>query len=323
MDLKQVAVDRYGSREELVSKGIWRSELYRHSDTGQGRGWLWKVLVMGEQTSNNNESSNKKMHIHVRRLTPPALPKMQLPPERPIIELDLKRLDDPELLKPKVQKTLLELLVRVLTHYGWSYKQGFHELLGTIWLQLREPNSTITVFEKLMEQIVPIFYNETRLAQWEQHIFAPLLKVCSPRLHCQLYREGHHTNLLWILRWTRVLFLRELPKDYVLVMWDHILTETYPLETLLSGIIVMLLLNVYRELNQPEQDSDDLIEILLNYGEFASSLLDSAELCRMSSRLVELWFLQDAESLRMICNTFLKIRFNVNQEENNKGEENN
>ncbi|GAV48159.1 hypothetical protein ZYGR_0I04560 [Zygosaccharomyces rouxii] len=316
MDLKQVAVDRYGSRDELVQRGVWRGELYRYADTDKGRGWLWKALIAEEQPNNGNQF-DKRHQMHVRRLTPPAVPKLTAPLEKPVIELDLRRLNDAELLQPEVQKTLLELMIRVLTMHNWTYKQGFHELLGTIWLQLREPNSTMTVFEKMMEQVVPIFYNETRLAQWEKHIFAPLLKVCSPILHDQLYREGNHTNLLWLLRWTRVLFLRELPMDYVLVIWDHILTGTYPIETLLSGIIVVLLLNVYGELSHPECDDDDLVEILLNYNESVSSLVDSAELCRMGSRLVELWFLQDVNSLRMICNTFLKLRFNVNQVDNN------
>lgn len=315
MDLKQVAVDRYGSRDELIQRGIWRGELYRYTDTDKGRGWLWKVLVAEEQL-NNGHKYNKRPKMHVRRLTPPALPILTPPLEKPVIELDLGRLNDSELLEPKVQKILLEIMIRVLTIHNWTYKQGFHELLGTIWLQLREPHSTMTVFEKLMEQVVPIFYDESRLARWEEYIFTPLLKVCSPTLHNQLYREGHHTNLLWLLRWTRVLFLRELSIDYVLVIWDHILTGTYPIETLVSGIVVVLLLNIYGELSLPECDDDDLVEILLNYNESASSLLDSAELCRMGSRLVELWFLQDLTSLRMICDTFLKIRFNVNQVDN-------
>lgn len=312
MDLKQVAVDRYCSREELIQRGIWRGELYRYADAGRGRGWLWKVLIAEEQFSSSGDArSEKRPKMHVRQLTPPALPDLGMPIERPVIELDLRRLNDSRLLEPRVQKILLDIMIRVLGVHRWTYKQGFHELLGTIWLQLREPECTRTVFEKMMEQVVPIFYDEGRLAQWEEHIFAPLLKLCSPVLHDLLYREGHHTNLLWILRWTRVLFLRELPTEYVLVIWDHILTGTYPIETLLSGIIVVLLLNIYGELTLPERDDDDIVEILLSYSDSASSLLDSAELCRMGSRLVELWFLQDVDSLRMICNTFLKVRFNV------------
>ncbi|CDH16884.1 uncharacterized protein ZBIST_2303 [Zygosaccharomyces bailii] len=312
MDLRQVAVDRYGSREELVQRGIWRGELYRCSDACEGRGWLWKVLVMEEDSEFKGEPYKQPQTL-LRRLTPPALPPAASPPEKAVIELDLRRLNEDELLVPDVQKVLLDLMCVVLNKHHWSYKQGYHELLATAWLQLREPHSAMCIFERLMEKLVPIFYDETRLAQWEQHIFSPLLKVCSPGLHAQLYREGSHTNLLWLLRWTRVLFLRELPQDYVLVLWDHILTDTYPIETLVAGIVVVLLLNVHRELLQPEHDHDDVVEILLNYKEAASSLLDSAELCRMASRLVELWFLQDVDSLRMICSTFLKIRFNVNE----------
>ncbi|GCE99598.1 hypothetical protein ZYGM_003168 [Zygosaccharomyces mellis] len=160
MDLKQVAVDRYGSRDELIQRGIWRGELYRYTDTDKGRGWLWKVLVAEEQL-NSGHKYNKRPKMHVRRLTPPALPILTPPLEKPVIELDLGRLNDSELLEPKVQKILLELMIRVLTIHNWTYKQGFHELLGTVWLQLREPHSTMTVFEKLMEQVVPIFYDES------------------------------------------------------------------------------------------------------------------------------------------------------------------
>lgn len=312
MDLRQVAVDRYGSREELVQRGVWRGELYRCSDAGKGRGWLWKVLVMEEDSAPAGRR-HVQPEQQLRRLTPPTLPPAASPPEKEVIELDLRRLNDDELLEPEVQKVLLDSICMVLDRHQWSYKQGYHELLAMAWLQLREPHAAMCIFERLMEKLVPLFYDETRLAQWEQHIFAPLLKVCSPGIHAQLYREGSHTNLLWLLRWTRVLFLRELPRDYVLVLWDHILTDTYPIETLVASIVVVLLLNVHRELLQPDQDYDDVVEILLNYREAASSLLDSVELCRMASRLVELWFLQDVESLRMICSTFLKIRFNVTE----------
>lgn len=369
MDLKQLAIDKYETREELVQQGIWNGELYKtvNITTSNGRGWLWKTVVLDGEGSMNSlvpvpiltgkdDGGNagkgtprkSSSSVGIRRLTPVGIINNEHPlgessdnnvfeedddhtslrDKLEIIDLDLSRLmlddifHDAEV-HAEMRQIMYNFLIRKGSHCPSSYKQGYHELLGLIYLQLHEDRQTNTenremmmknvlcIFDKLMKQMIVFFYSEKQLIKWDNKEFQPILKTCCPKLHDIICSDGNHTNLLWLIRWTRLLFIRELPRDYTLIIWDHILTFTYPLDTFVASLIVVLLLNNYKVFIEEIEDHNDLVELLLHYHERSDSMIDCVELCRMAGNLCELWYIQDINAMRLISDTFLKIRFNV------------
>lgn len=260
-----------------------------------------------------------------------------------IIDLDLSRLMlDKIFQEPLVHARMKQIMYNFLMRKGASspssYKQGYHEILGIIFLQLDEArrnneggnndnsnnnnddddgdavmmNQVLCIFEKIMKQMVGVFYNETRLIKWDSDVFQPILNNSCPELYKLIYsNQHHHTNIIWLIRWTRLLFIRELPRDYTLIIWDHILTFTYPLDTLIACIIVTLLVNNYQNLMEKIEDHNDIVEFMLHYSLNSSSMIDCVELCKMSGNLCELWYLQDFTAMKLVADSFLKIRFNV------------
>lgn len=386
MDLKQLAIDKYETREELVQQGIWNGELYKTVSitTSNGRGWLWKTVVLDGEGSTNSlipvpiltgkddeeENTGKGNHrktsssIGIRRLTPVGIvdnahplgesnnnsvfeeddDNTSLRDKLEIIDLDLSRLmlddifHDAEV-HAEMRQIMYNFLIRKGSHCPSSYKQGYHELLGLIYLQLHEDrqtntenremmmNNVLCIFDKLMKQMIMFFYNEKQLIKWDSNEFQPILKACCPKLYDIICSDRNHTNLLWLIRWTRLLFIRELPRDYTLIIWDHILTFTYPLDTFVACLIVVLLLNNYKVFVEEIEDHNDLVELLLHYQERSDSMIDCVELCRMAGNLCELWYMQDTNAMKLISDTFLKIRFNVSsnntKEEEKKNNNNN
>ncbi|QLL33468.1 hypothetical protein HG536_0E03790 [Torulaspora globosa] len=368
MDLKQLTIDKYETREKLVLSGIWGGEIYKTANlaAGNGRGWLWKTLVIDGDADveepvevpsleHNVEGSSQgrkprvRKQKSIRRLTPidvarhplriPATDgeagtgeddRTCLQEKLEIIDLDLSRLMLHDIFQQdQVHSEMRQILYNYLlrNEEDSSYKQGYHELLGMIYLQLHTDEredlgagqrkmrlrNALCIFEKLMKHMT-LFYNETRLIQWEEKEFRPILSTCCPRLYDIFCSDDNHTNLLWLIRWTRLLFMRELPRDYTLIIWDHLFTGLYPVHTLVACLIVVLLLNNYRLLVEEVEDHNDLVELMLHFQSRITSMVDCIELCKMAGNLCELWYTQDVDSMKLICDNFLKIKFNVDRE---------
>lgn len=366
MDLKQLTIEKYETREKLVLNGIWGGEIYKNADltAGNGRGWLWKTLVIDGDADveepvevpsleydAEGSSQGKKVKVRkqksIRRLTPIDVARhplrtaagdeesggddgTSLQDKLEIIDLDLSRLMlDDMFQQQQVHSEMRQILYNYLlrNEEDSSYKQGYHELLGMIYLQLHTDEkedlgvdqrktrlrNALCIFEKLMKHMT-LFYDETRLIQWEEKEFRPILGACSPLLYDIFCAGDNHTNLLWLIRWTRLLFMRELPRDYTLIIWDHLFTGLYPLHTLIACLIVALLLNSYKLLVDEVEDHNDLVELMLHFQSRITSMVDCIELCKTAGNLCELWYAQDLDSMRLICDNFLKIKFNVDRE---------
>ncbi|CCE63329.1 hypothetical protein TPHA_0E02370 [Tetrapisispora phaffii CBS 4417] len=299
-------------------------------------------------SDNNNEGDTKYENEKRKEASndDDELITMSLEDTLEIIDLDLSRL----LLNPIFQHPTVHSQMRqILFNYIYSiqnnaenintsviqvnknYQQGFHELLGMIYLQLfRYSNSLATsinhehdnniilmndvfqIYKKLMKQMVPTFYTRANLIRWENEKFKPILKLCSKKLYEVLYTKNEElTNLIWLLRWIRLIFLRELPMDYVVVIWDHILTFQYPIDLFMICLIVSLLLNIYEDLitDDDDYDKDDIIEKLLHFEETAGTkLISCIELCKMSGNLCELYMYENYQDMACICDTFVKVR---------------
>lgn len=363
MDLKQLSIDKYETREDLILNGIWKGEIYKNVDVSSrnGRGWLWKTLVIdGEgnveelvevpllseehEQSPRASSLKERGHRGIRRLTPVDAKRHPLSnsgraqemtaiedddttmkEKLEIIDLDLSRLMlDDIFQQDEVHTEMRQILYNYLTRTGdnYSYRQGYHELLGMIYLQLHEneeknsehksirSKNVLFIFERLMKSM-SFFYNESQLIKWDNKVFQPLLRTCCPKLFEIICCDDYHINLLWLIRWTRLLFIRELPRDYTLVIWDHLLTFLYPVDTFVACVVVVLLLNNYKVLTEEIEDHDDLVELMLHFNSRMTSKIDCVELCKMAGKLCEYWYAQDASAMKTLCDNFLKIKFNV------------
>lgn len=209
----------------------------------------------------------------------------------------------------------------------FRYKQGYHEILGLIYLQLSPENGTtildsemmrnvLNIYIKLMDQVAPVFYDEQALINWDETQFSLILKNASPILYDVMYENGNsHNNLIWLLRWTKVLFLRELPRDQVLIIWDHLLTFTYPIANYVACLIVTLLLSIYDqllELNKHDSDHDDIIEMMLHFKENkVIPSIDMVELCKLAGNICELWYSRQFHDIKSICDSFIKLKTGI------------
>ncbi|EDO18240.1 hypothetical protein Kpol_543p70 [Vanderwaltozyma polyspora DSM 70294] len=251
-----------------------------------------------------------------------------------IIDLDLSRLLlDPIFQENKVHAQMRQILYNYMIilqkneelnttiKINRNYQQGFHEILGLIYLQLYQTSedddriammNILKVYTKLMKQVVPNFYTRSSLISWETEKFQPILEKCSTLLYDKLYiQNDEFSNLIWLLRWTRLLFIRELPMDYVVIIWDHILTFQYPLDIFMVCLIITLLLNIFEDIIDEDEDADndELIEKLLHYKKTSGvKLIDCVELCKIAGNLCELWSYENYEDMMCICDTFVKVR---------------
>lgn len=268
-----------------------------------------------------------------------------------IIDLDLSRimLDD-IFQEPKVHAQMRQLLYNyLLIHQSehLQYKQGFHEILSVIYLQLyhgtdldnTDLQNVLIIFNKLMNQIEPIFYNEENLINWDKRVFTKIFRICLPDLFSKVFYQppktgsgkkknvDHliHSNLIWLIRWTRLLFLRELPLKYVLIIWDHVLTFNYPLDIFIACTIITLLLSIYDELHElvsqgdyeHTNNNDEFVELILHFKKIFEKEDASKDdekfldLCKVTGNLCELWYGKNYDDMRLICHTFINAKFGI------------
>ncbi|CAD1780616.1 similar to Saccharomyces cerevisiae YJL044C GYP6 GTPase-activating protein (GAP) for the yeast Rab family member, Ypt6p [Maudiozyma barnettii] len=247
-----------------------------------------------------------------------------------IIDLDLSRLIvSPIFEEPQIHALMRRIMFNYLLldnkktqkdisimDQTYRYRQGFHEILAIIFLQFYDSQIETTeisnnneqikfvlfIFTKLMVPLQSIFYIENRLLEWQDKIFIKVLKLSSPQLFSILYpkpssscsNKNSHNNLIWLIRWTRLLFLRELPLQDCLIIWDHILTFSYPLDSMVACLIVSILITVRKTLveihENDEMDNDDLIEFMLQFDKRVGvKRLDILKICELAGLLCESW----------------------------------
>lgn len=205
----------------------------------------------------------------------------------------------------------------------FHYRQGYHEVLGVVYLQFAADDGDIPpesvrfvlyIFAKLMQPLAAHFYVEKNLLYWETHTFSRMLKLAAPDLHAAFYprnsqAETHPHNLIWLIRWTRLLFLRELSLKETLVVWDHALTFAYPLEVFVAAVIVAVLVSRRRDiaamLRDADADTDDLIEYMLQFGR-AGKPIGVLQVCALARKLCDAWECGQYRELRGCCEAFAR-----------------
>lgn len=330
-------VKQYRTREELSQRGVWRGELYRPEELRYfERGWCWKTLLLGEEDDlvTNLESvqigdepvreRDSREMPGVRRLTPvtaishplevdddPLKENIPLEDTLDIVRLDVDRLLlDPVFANEATKEEMIKILYNYVLENETSYKQGYHEICGAVYLQMRKEDAeartvnTFNIFNKLMSRVRPVFYEEEALLKWSRERFDAIFKCTAPKLYELLVKHHGMDNTVWLIRWSRLLFLRELELGYALRIWDHLLTFSYPLADLVACTIVVMLIVISQELHTCE-DQGEVISLLLHYP--PEKLIDCTDLMKYSASLYELFASRQYEDMYGVGQTLSKI----------------
>lgn len=254
-----------------------------------------------------------------------------------LIDLDLSRLLIHEIFRSELVRSEMELLMysyllenQSRNYRGelqFAYKQGFHEILAVIYLQLHGEQEVassrdtllniLSIYTHLMNQVAPIFYDEENLIQWDDQMLGEIMKLTVPNLYHIFFTDKKHSNLIWLIRWTRLLFLRELPWNTVLLIWDHLLTMKTRLIGYMACLVFMIILCNYKEIHELDpNECDDIIEFMLHLKGKPSTtrVISSVELCIIAGQISDLWYAKDFFEMKRIISTFLFVHFNVPME---------
>ncbi|AET41527.1 GTPase-activating protein GYP6 Ecym_8243 [Eremothecium cymbalariae DBVPG len=331
----QHLVNKYHSKEQLSQTGIWEGVLYE-ADTKRylDRGWCWKILLLSEVDLDEWSEMEQPVAAtygvdKVRNLTEGHLEQLRevsgdmvvqddrlkerasLEEQVEIITLDVQRLlIDRIFAEQNVQDDMIAILSQYTEETGRPYKQGYHELCGILYMQLyhngyRESirHTSIQMVKCFLGKVAPTFYDEGNLIQWTKETFEPMLSHASPQIYEQLLFHHQLDNSIWLIRWTRLLFLREFDLDYTIQLWDHILTFRYPVPELVAAIAVVSLVLVVQELHSCE-DHGDLMALLLHYP--VENLTPPRQLMKTTKLLVEYWLSGQHSRMQPVCDTLIE-----------------
>ncbi|CAI5755761.1 unnamed protein product [Candida verbasci] len=213
-----------------------------------------------------------------------------------IIILDIERLfPGEEFFKSLyVKKQLIEILYIWCKCNKFGYKQGIHEILGLIYMNLQKESIEIsstntfssddlkilklfdlnylchdvfTIFNKVMNSsgILKNFYeSEENLMSSIEKFNMYLMKV-DQFIYYNLHTKLKLESQLWIIRYLRLLLLRELGNDFktINLLWDKLITNISSISELINFIIIHLLIQIKTDLLS--SDFSECLSLLLHY----------------------------------------------------------
>lgn len=188
-----------------------------------------------------------------------------------VIRMDVDRL----LIAPIFTQSEVKAdITQILYNYNnfTPYKQGYHEICGLVYLQLYNDDptndkiriETFNIFTSLMLSVVPNFYNEDSLIGWCISVFNKYLRLIDPPLYDLLVRQYRIESQIWLIRWVRLVFLRELGMDNTLKLLDFLVCYDHDLCKLFPFLIVLFLIKIKLELAHCE-DNGEVLYLLLHY----------------------------------------------------------
>lgn len=187
-----------------------------------------------------------------------------------VIKMDVDRLMiDPIFETEHVKHDVIQIL------YNYNkftpYKQGYHEICGLIYLQLHQDGllddikvTTFNIFTSLMLTIVPNFYQEDNLIDWCTSNFNRRLKLVDGSLYDLLIKTHKIESQVWLIRWVRLLLLRELGTENTVRILDLLLCYDHDLSKLIPFIIIIFLIKIKLQLVECE-DNGEILHLLLHY----------------------------------------------------------
>lgn len=201
----------------------------------------------------------------------------------------------------KVKKALVELLfIWYNLNQDIRYRQGMHEIVSLIYLFISEESfakppglsseesavyeifnqdfvlaDTFHIFTMFMINPQASFYTEKNLLK-NCEVFNGLLKEFDPDLYVYLIEKLELESQIWLIRWYRLLLIRELNIGLTLPIWDKLisfqkiknfgnLTGNEDFNLIVSIVIMILLLRIKKDILLDCQDYGDVLKLLLNY----------------------------------------------------------
>ncbi|KAH3681319.1 hypothetical protein WICPIJ_007721 [Wickerhamomyces pijperi] len=211
--------------------------------------------------------------------------------------LDIIKVDVPRLLLSPLftSQSIQDDIVQILYNYDHSYtsyRQGYHELCGLIYLVLHEDSDDETsslisrsdfnkeVFTTMINFIGPIvsqFYIEDSILGWSVSIFNRNLLLVDYPLYELLLKYHHIETQIWVIRWVRLILLRELGLQNSTRFVDFMWSYDSDITKLMSYIIIILLIRIKLSLVECE-DSGEVLYLLLHYPYIEYS---DSDICQM------------------------------------------
>jgi TBC1 domain family protein 5 len=186
-----------------------------------------------------------------------------------VIKLDVERLFIYPLFEDaQVQQDIIQILFNYNKFN--AYKQGFHEICGLVYLELYNDDhdnsnikiETFNIFTSLMLSVVPNFYIEQSLIGWCISQFNRYLALVDESLYELLIKRHKIESQIWLIRWVRLLFMRELGIPNTLKILDYLICYDHDLSKLMPFIIIILLIKIKIRLVVCE---DNVLQLLLHY----------------------------------------------------------
>jgi len=208
-----------------------------------------------------------------------------------VIQMDVERL----IIDPIFQKKdIKDDITQILYNYDkfTPYKQGFHEICGLVYLVLYQDDptnsnikiETFNVFTSLMLSVAPNFYNEDNLIGWCISIFNKFFKLTDSALYDFFIKIHKIESQLWLIRWVRLLFMRELGLNNTVKILDMFICYDHDLSKLIPFVIIISLIKIKLRLVECE-DNGEILTLLLHYPHKEYSNEEVKELIDLSIKL--------------------------------------
>lgn len=192
--------------------------------------------------------------------------------------LDMMKLDiDRLLINPLFhEEHVKQDILQIMYNYNrfQPYKQGYHELCGIIYLQLYKENpdlhksqikiQTFNIFSSMMITLVPNFYDSDNLVGWCVSIFNKYLRLIDPPLYDLLIKTHKIESQVWLIRWVRLAFSREIGLDNTVKLWDFMLCYDHDFSKLFPFLIILFLMKLKLRIAECD-DNGEVLYLLLHY----------------------------------------------------------
>ncbi|KAL6949759.1 hypothetical protein ACO0QE_000417 [Hanseniaspora vineae] len=230
----------YKTTIELKQRGILGRELYGglqslndessllYDNNKSLRGAVWYEFLNNGCLPDGSESVNEP-----EPLIEVPQEKLATDEDLEVMDLDIKRLLLYNIYQSKQEcRDIEKILYNYCKQNEEMYKQGMHELAGVIYVQMRgvhsdglNLNTVYTGFNHFMK-LQQFSFDEVELLNFKNFQFEPMLQASFPSVSRCLESKHKLNNMLWLLRWLRLCFLREFDElDHLLIIWDHLIMQ--------------------------------------------------------------------------------------------------
>ncbi|KAL6946719.1 hypothetical protein ACO0RG_000883 [Hanseniaspora osmophila] len=288
--------EHYKTLGELKQRGILGSELYggAHPNLSEERSLLYDVnkplrgavwygflnnLSFLDDSASDVDETAQLMEVSHRVLANDE--------DLEVMDLDIKRLLLYNIYEREQEcRDIEKILYNYCKQNGQMYKQGMHELAGVMYMQMRgifyNGNGVITPsletvyvgFNNYMN-LQQFSFDEVELFNFKNFHFEPMLQASFPSISRCLDSKHKLNNMLWLLRWLRLCFLREFEElDHLLIIWDHLIMQNdntslkksqQKYQSFMTFLLIIFLVYRSKEIIYKCQDQSELLHLFFHF----------------------------------------------------------